>query len=644
MQQTIIQFDTSAAFGLHWPTWLAVGGIAVFCLLGIYAGFWLIADQRILERSRFLLMRSLRGRIMLGITLASTLPAISLALVLTERTTSERLERTADLLKYQATNIARTADYFLYQYFAELETTAAGIEPADLTDAAQILDQAHRAMPQFLSLMLVDDSGRVIAATPFGQTEAESLPTDAEYVHTPLTSGQGFFSDAEPHPNDPDTTTVAISVPIAADAGRPAGLLIGFYNLDAFQRVQGTFFTRNDIESVLIDKQGRVLYVSKLGTTVPGRNLSGTSLLAESYAGDENLFTFTHADSTAGAQQRYLSTGTTMRSGWRLYLLRPIESIESAMFDEYGVAFAWLCSALIISVCLALAMVSGISGPLEALDRSVRDFDLNATDKRPTPPPGAPQEVRSIFDHLGDLDNRMRATYTKLRKSLAQGEKLRGELIYVIANREKEIEKRTEELQEANATLERLSREDSLTGLANRRWFAQFLVQTWRTALRDHKAISILIMDIDDFKAYNDNYGHQKGDECLKRVAEAIRRTVGRASDLVSRYGGEEFVVVLGDTPLEGALRIAEQIRSAVEQLAIPHRGSKNHRHVTVSIGVTSTLPTHDTQPETVLIAADRAMYNAKNDGKNRVAYSTAARTGTYQSLVVTGDTPTRLS
>jgi diguanylate cyclase (GGDEF)-like protein len=151
-------------------------------------------------------------------------------------------------------------------------------------------------------------------------------------------------------------------------------------------------------------------------------------------------------------------------------------------------------------------------------------------------------------------------------------------------------------------------------------------------------------MDIDDFKAYNDTYGHQKGDECLKLVAQTIRRAVGRASDLVSRYGGEEFVVVLGGTPLEGALTIAEQIRIAVDALDIPHKAAKYHSHITLSIGVTSTLPTHDTQPETVLIAADRAMYNAKKEGKNRVAYSTAARTGTYQSLIVSADEPKRLS
>ena len=101
---------------------------------------------------------------------------------------------------------------------------------------------------------------------------------------------------------------------------------------------------------------------------------------------------------------------------------------------------------------------------------------------------------------------------------------------------------------------------------------------------------------------------------------------------------------MLGDTPLEGGLNIAEKIRAAVERLGIPHKGAERHQCVTVSIGVTSTLPGHDTNPETVLVAADRAMYNAKNDGKNKVAYSTAARTGTYEALCVPGDAGSRPS
>lgn len=644
MDQAAVQFENLAALGLHWPKWLAMGGITVFCLLGLYAGLLFFANQNFVARYRFLLLPTVRGRILLGIILAATLPAISLALALTDRATSERLDRTAILLKSQTASFARMANYFQYQSISTLKKTADTIDVNDRKQATEELYKLYRSLPGFLSMVLVDTKGKVVAMTEFGTNSVNELSPDADYIRRPLDTGRTFISGVSRHPGDESSFTAAFSVPVSDDAGQAAGVLIGYYKLEELERLKQPFLTRSDIESILIDRAGKVLFVGKLGDTKRGENLAGTSLLANPYAGDERIFSFAHAATADGKPHNYLATGRTLRNGWRLYLARPLESIESAMLGEYGVALAWLAGALMVSVCLALAMASGISGPLESLGRSVREFDLDAPKKRPEPPAGAPQEVRSIFRHLAELDNRMRATYTKLRKALAQGEKLRGELIYVIANREKEIEKRTGELKEANETLERLSREDSLTGLANRRWFAQFLAQTWRTALRDNKAISILIMDIDDFKAYNDTYGHQKGDECLKLVASAIRRAVGRASDLVSRYGGEEFVVVLGDTPLEGALKIAEQIRSAVESLAIPHKAAKYHQHVTLSIGVTSTLPTHDTQPETVLIAADRAMYNAKHEGKNRVAYSTAARTGTYQALVVTGDTPSRLS
>lgn len=644
MNQALFQFETSAAFGLYWPTWLAAAGVAMFCLLGLYAGFLFFADQRLVARCRFLLPPTLRGRIMLGITLASTLPAISLALVLTERTTNERLHRTSDLLQSQTASFAKMTDFFLGQIIRDLQKSTTGLDVDDPQQAQEDLYRIHRASPGFLSLLLVDTEGLVIAATEFGTKKINELPVDTDYLRGPLESGETFLSGVGRHPGDQSQMTAAFSVPVNNDTGQVSGALIGYYNVKNFERLKQPFLTRSNIVPMLIDNSGKILYVSQLDNAVAGQNLNGVSLLADPYAGDEKLFSFTQTSADSGSPRRYLATGHTLRNGWRLYLMRPLDSIERAMFGEYRVTLAWLGGALIISICLALAMVAEISGPLESLSRSVREFDLRHETERPEPPAAAPREVLSIFKHLGELEQRMRWTYDKLRKALFQGEKLRSELIYVISNREKEIAARTKELKEANATLERLSREDSLTGLANRRWFAQFLAQTWRTALRDSKAISILIMDIDDFKTYNDTYGHQKGDECLKLVATAIHHAVGRASDLVSRYGGEEFVVVLGDTPLEGALKIAERIRATVEHLAIAHKASKYHRYVTLSIGVTSTLPTHDTQPETALIAADRAMYNAKHEGKNRVAYSTAARTGTYQALIIAGDTSTRLS
>jgi diguanylate cyclase (GGDEF)-like protein len=350
------------------------------------------------------------------------------------------------------------------------------------------------------------------------------------------------------------------------------------------------------------------------------------------------------ADQRFSKWQRFLlpsTLGARMALGISMAASLPILSLM--LINAYGTAWAWLIGTVIIAVGLAIALSRGILMPLRELEQAVRDFDLNSTQDSNAPPIGAPREVAAVFKHLASLDKRLRATFRKLSTALRQGEKLRAELIYVIVEREKEIEKRTNELKEANDTLQKLSKEDNLTGLANRRLFAEFLSQAWRNALREAQALSILIIDIDDFKAYNDHYGHKKGDACLKIIADAIRKTVGRASDQVSRYGGEEFVVVLGNTPLEGALKIAENIRITIQNFGILHKGAKEYGTMTVSIGVTSTLPTRETQPETVLVAADRAMYNAKHNGKNQVAYSTAAKTGIYQALCLPSNMERRL-
>ena len=395
---------------------------------------------------------------------------------------------------------------------------------------------------------------------------------------------------------------------------------------------------------VMLDETGQIVFASTNSGFASRDQLVGHALLDGLATPAGEVFGFRQTTETTEQSGRFMATSRSMSNGWRLFLYRPLAEVENAMLNDYAVSLTWLAGTLLISVFLGLTLLRSLSGPLETLNKSVRDFDLNLNQPVPPVPADSPPELRTIFGSLASLDNRLRTTYQQLRKSVQEGEKVRGEMIYMIANREKEIEERTEELKEANATLKRLSREDSLTGLANRRWFAEFLARAWQNAMREKSPLSILIIDIDDFKAYNDTYGHHKGDHCLKLVAEAIRRAVGRASDIVSRYGGEEFIVILGNTSLDGGLKIAERIRVAVEALGIPHSAATCHDCVTISVGITSTLPTRDTQPETILVSADRAMYKAKRDGKNRVAYSTSARTGTYQALCTPGNASSRLS
>jgi diguanylate cyclase (GGDEF)-like protein len=172
---------------------------------------------------------------------------------------------------------------------------------------------------------------------------------------------------------------------------------------------------------------------------------------------------------------------------------------------------------------------------------------------------------------------------------------------------------------EAQAELERLATRDGLTSVANRRSFDTTLNTEWRRATRESRALSLLMIDVDFFKRYNDTYGHQGGDECLRRVAGAMADVVKRSSDAVARYGGEEFAIILPATDPAGACIVAERIRAAVEALAMPHEHSDIADHVTVSIGVASVIVTTEGLPAQLIGFADAALYRAKNEGRNRV-------------------------
>jgi diguanylate cyclase (GGDEF)-like protein len=177
----------------------------------------------------------------------------------------------------------------------------------------------------------------------------------------------------------------------------------------------------------------------------------------------------------------------------------------------------------------------------------------------------------------------------------------------------------TEKLETANRELEKLSISDPLTGLANRRHFNIVLEREWHTASRNRYPLSLIFLDIDYFKLYNDNYGHRAGDVCLQKIGEALRVNVRRAQDLFARYGGEEFVVLLPRSDSHQAAAMAESIRKYVESLDISHGQSEVADRITVSFGVASLIPETGMEPAHLLELADRALYRAKNDGRNRV-------------------------
>ena len=236
------------------------------------------------------------------------------------------------------------------------------------------------------------------------------------------------------------------------------------------------------------------------------------------------------------------------------------------------------------------------------MDSSIEALRLGASDYllKPCKEEELLFRVTRCFEKLQML-NDAKKTNEKLKKSVIKHQ---------------ELEK---SLRASNKQLELLSTLDGLTGIANRRTFEKFLEREWKSSMRHTQPATAIMMDIDFFKLYNDTYGHQAGDDCLKKVARTIEKSLRRPGDLVARYGGEEFVAILSDTPKKGAFGLAEKVRASVEALEIPHQASPVNKFVTISLGVASRVPERGDASSILISEADQSLYKAKQEGRNRV-------------------------
>jgi hemerythrin len=189
-----------------------------------------------------------------------------------------------------------------------------------------------------------------------------------------------------------------------------------------------------------------------------------------------------------------------------------------------------------------------------------------------------------------------------------------------VAQRTLELANANKELEQAYTRLESYSRIDGLLQIANRKYFDLRLREAWASAFRRKQALGLLMIDVDFFKRYNENYGHQAGDACLQAVATAVQKTLQRSTDLVARYGGEELAVILPDTDEAGTIAVAQRVVAGVMALALPHKASDAAPVVTVSVGAACQVPSEKAADQTLLTLADAALYRAKAAGRNRWA------------------------
>jgi len=227
-------------------------------------------------------------------------------------------------------------------------------------------------------------------------------------------------------------------------------------------------------------------------------------------------------------------------------------------------------------------------------------------------------DISELAESIGMMLVKVEAREFRLEGTIEELRAAKSELEMYSQNLEKMVEQRTEELREANKELSRLANLDGLTRIANRRIFNEYLVSEWERLSEEQQPLSLILIDVDCFKLFNDTYGHLGGDECLIKLAEVLESHTKGSELLAARYGGEEFAVILPETEGETAFKIAEEMRIEFERKEIPHEKNKAGEFATISVGISTVVPRDGIRPDNLIESADKALYIAKTDlGRN---------------------------
>lgn len=600
-----------------WPAFVLVGVFALYALalLTGRGSRWLPG----LSRLRRL---TLRTHLTLAIAFIAVVPGLALAVYLVESGAATAEARSRQLLAAATDAAARSLERRLLAYQRGLAEFAKVLALSDPEDRIALLDAHLDTDGDFLTMLVADQAGRVIAARAnprvFGGRDlpASLDVADRDYFQVPMREGRSYLSGVFQGRGFGAHRIVALSTPIVVQ-DRSIGVVQGAYAVDTIERLRGVVPMDPDAELLVLDREGGVIHASTAWTAGTAEREALIRLAADPG----------QVVRTPGAPPWYIVSAQRNALGWTTAIRVPLAAIASQVREQTpGILTALLVWAL-LSLLLGWWLARSIALPVGRLAEALGDFDPT----HPSPSLGrlprfAPRELRELRAGLARSRRRLRSSYHALREALDQEARLRRALDITLAEREAVIRDRTQELADRTGELERanqlltdLARKDGLTGIPNQRAFHEYLDFAWRAASRMRQPVTLLLIDVDHFKAYNDRHGHPAGDVCLQRVAAALHGLVNRSMDFVGRCGGEEFAMVLGATWHAGGRVVAEQARLAVEGLAIPHGDSSVGPVVTISVGVATFSPDGQTEAATLLHLADAALYEAKRAGRNRV-------------------------
>ena len=500
---------------------------------------------------------------------------------------------------------ANAIDDFLQGQLSGVELMADGAmlsaQPIDVE-----LEKLLRAYPAMLRALATDREGRIVAArTADGRPVAIAAEqvADREWFRAARDSRQPHVSDAYRARIYGSEALVAVSAPILRD-GVFDGVLQASIPIERYIRLRSDNLRRRGFELLLLDRQDRVVHASAglrwrflEASGIPGaaiRRGAAQPGQAGTMRGMAGLL--------RDGGDAYVSA-VAMRTGWVVAVIAPGQRLLASAWPRLGLLLG-LIAVTMLGVLFALwRMRRLLAASMGRLLSSLHGYALGGT-LDPSQLSRMPEELQPLACGIGDLAARMNAAFDELRQVLDQ--------------REQMIAERTESLRLAVSDLDRLSRTDALTGSLNYRGFLETGANLWREAGASNEPLSVLALDIDHFKRYNDLYGHAEGDGALRRFAGAVRSALLHADDVLARPGGEEFIVFLPGSTLEQAMKVGERVCQRVRDADIVHAASSEGR-MTVSIGI-ATRQSGDDEVEQMLRRADAALYRAKAAGRNRAS------------------------
>ncbi|TVP09081.1 diguanylate cyclase [Shewanella sp. KCT] len=582
--------------GINGMLYTALGAICVTMLPS-----QLHIDGKLMNKKR----KSFNAQLTYTFTQVLTLALLVSALIFNNNSIDQQQRDVKLNLEDSAAHLGKATESFIEGHISAIDNAARWLSLSNY-DAAQwqsLLSKLHQSYPFFISMLIADDKGFISAASPISRLDKHAVKnkdlsiSDRHYFQeafynqltfiSPAFLGRGFGTDP----------IVAISAPLYSKDNpvSPIGIIEGSLNLTKFASIDERNREFNEQAMVLTDENGLVIYASEMLNLAPLTPLK-VSTSGQRYRTSLNMINFRNLDSF---NPEFAYAKYVLKNGWSLYVVMPFSPLVKQVEQQYLTTFSLLFIAFIITILLIKVISNRLTQPLETIAKKFSQWGM-AEHQDEAMADTTPQEIYALSSSI---------------------QKSKQELISYQLELEEKVAMRTVELEDANLKLQALAERDELTQLYNRRYVENHFGNIHDMCKRSYAALAFCIIDIDHFKKINDTYGHQIGDSALIALAELMKQFFKRDTDIVSRYGGEEFLVVL---PQCNALQVEQHLNQfkelvAEHQIEVPGQAAIS---LTVSIGAVISNAGYMNDIDHWFKMADLNLYEAKENGRNRVICS----------------------